>query len=267
MDLGVDLTGWLVLAFGALLVGFGKTAIGGAVTISVIAFATVLPTRESTGALLLLLLLGDAIAVWTYRRDADLPLLTRLIAPVLVGVLAGAAFLQWAPSRWIAPLIGGIVVVMSLMEIGQRLARVLARRRRARSAGDSEAPAAVPGSTDAHSRTAGHAFGSLAGFTTMVANSGGPVMSLYLVRADLPVRGFVGTFAWFFAVVNLMKLPFSIGIGLVRPERFGLLLSLVPLVLLGAALGRWLIGRIRRDVFEWTILLVALASGVVLALR
>ncbi|GAB48825.1 sulfite exporter TauE/SafE family protein [Mobilicoccus pelagius] len=263
----VDLAGWLVLAVGALLVGFGKTAIGGAVTVSVVAFAAVLPTRESTGVLLLLLLLGDAIAVWTYRRDADLPLLTRLIAPVLVGVLAGAAFLQWAPSRWIAPLIGGIVVVMSLMEIGQRLARVLARRGRARSAGDSEGPAAVPGSTDAHSRTAGRAFGSLAGFTTMVANAGGPVMSLYLVRAGLPVRGFVGTFAWFFAAVNLVKLPFSVGLGLVRPERAPLVLSLVPCVVLGAVVGRWMITRIRRDVFERVVLAVALASGIALLLR
>lgn len=80
------------------MVGVGKTAIGGVVTLSVVAFASVLPTRESTGALLVLLLVGDAIAVWTYRRDADLPLITRLIAPVLIGVFLGAAFLAW-PRR------------------------------------------------------------------------------------------------------------------------------------------------------------------------
>lgn len=89
-------------------------------------------------------------------------------------------------------------------------------------------------------------------------------MSLYLVRADLPVRAFVGTFAWFFAAVNLAKLPLSIGIGLVRPERLPLVVSLVPMVLVGAVIGRLIIGRIRRDVFEWLILLTSLVSGLVL---
>lgn len=250
MDLGVDLLAWLALALGALIVGFGKTAIGGAVTISVVLFAAVLPTRESTGVLLVLLMLGDVIAVWSYSRDAHVSVLVRLIVPVVVGIVLGAVFLRFAPAQWLSPVIGGIVVVMSLIEIVQRL-----RRRRAGAAAVSprdEAPTPLGG---------GQGYGSLAGFTTMVANSGGPVMSLYLLRADLSVRRFVGTFAWFFFAVNIVKLPFSIGLGLLRPERIPLLLTLVPAVLLGAALGRWLIGHIPRTAFEWTILLTALLSG------
>lgn len=250
-QLGVDALGWVVLAAGALLVGLGKTAIGGVVTISVVAFATVLPTRESTGVLLVLLMVGDAIAVWTYRRDAHLRLLTRLITPVLVGVVLGALFLAWAPELWVARVIGGIVVAMAAVEIVQRLVRRSAR----------------PAAPRAMSRTVGRGFGSMAGFTTMVANAGGPVMSLYLLRENLAVRGFVGTFAWFFAVVNVVKLPFSIGIGLLRPERLPLILTLVPCVVLGAIAGRILVGRIRRDVFEWVILLTALVSGIALMLR
>ncbi|MDO5627586.1 MAG: sulfite exporter TauE/SafE family protein [Mobilicoccus sp.] len=250
--LGVDALGWAVLAMGAFLVGVGKTAIGGVVTISVVLFATILPTRESTGVLLVLLLIGDAIAVWTYRRDAHMRLLLRLVAPVLVGVVVGALFLAQAPDGWIASAIGSIVVAMASIEIGQRLVRQ---------------PRGQDAPTMTLSRTAGRGFGSLAGFTTMVANAGGPVMSLYLLRENLGVRGFVGTFAWFFAAVNLMKLPFSLGIGLVRPERLPLLLTLAPCVVLGAVVGRLIIGRIRRDVFEWLILLTALISGGVLMVR
>ena len=47
-----------------------------------------------------------------------------------------------------------------------------------------------------------HVFGPLGGFTTMVANAAGPVMSLYFVASRLPVQAVLGTAAWFFLIVN-----------------------------------------------------------------
>lgn len=64
----------------------------------VAAFAAVLPARESTAALLVLLIVGDLVAVWTYRHQADVKALVRLIPTVAVGVVAGAAFL--ADQQW-----------------------------------------------------------------------------------------------------------------------------------------------------------------------
>src|SRR5208283_3682403 len=55
--------------------------------------------------------------------------------------------------------------------------------------------------------------GILAGFTTMVANAAGPVMSLYLLAIGLPKLAFVGTGAWFFLLVNAFKIPFSVKLG------------------------------------------------------
>ena len=45
----------------------------------------------------------------------------------------------------------------------------------------------------------------------MVANAAGPVMSLYLLTARLDKLKFLGTAPWFFLLVNLFKVPFSIG--------------------------------------------------------
>ncbi len=306
---------WALLAVGAAIVGFSKAAIGGAATVAVSIFALVLPTRESTGVLLVLLMFGDLIAIWTYRRHADWPLLVRLVVPVIVGIAVGAVFLAKAPTAWLKPVIGGIVVLMALIELVQRLRRLRAGRRVRHISGNSptrqaeptapaegsleapaegsseepaDEPARTPGAVDppaeARARTPGPVdppaetsartpsavdhkggrgkiFGSMAGFTTMVANSGGPVMSLYLLRADLGVIKFVGTFAWFFFTVNLLKLPVSISLGLVQPSRFALIASLLPAVVVGAVVGRALIAHIPRPVFEWTILLVALGSG------
>lgn len=251
----MDTLSFLALALGAALVGFSKTAIAGAATVSVVIFATVLPTRESTGVLLVLLMVGDAIAVWTYRREANWALIRRLLVPVVLGVVVGAFFLGLAPVGLLTIVIGGIVVAMTLIQAVR-----MWRDSRARRAG---AVSAVPRAAVSGAGHAGGAgiFGSLAGFTTMVANAGGPVMTLYLLRSRLQVRQFVGTMAWFFACVNIIKLPFSLGMGLVSPQRFLLCLSLAPAVVLGAIIGRWLIGRISRPLFEKVVLAVAGLSG------
>jgi uncharacterized membrane protein YfcA len=86
---------WAALAFGAALVGFAKTAIGGVGSIAVAIFALVLPARESTGAVLALLLVGDVVAVVLYRRHADWGLLLRLLPSVLPGLVLGG----WCFSR------------------------------------------------------------------------------------------------------------------------------------------------------------------------
>lgn len=250
MTLGVGLAAWALLALAAFAVGFSKTAISGASMLAIVLFAAVLPVRESTGALLVLLLVGDLVATWTYRRDAQWALLRRLVAPVLVGLAVGAAFLAWAPVTALKPVIGAIVVVMTLVQIWRKWA---AARASAHTTGDAH--------DGQHQQHGGGVFGALAGFTTMVANAGGPVMTLYLLRSRLDVVRFVGTLAWFFFSVNLVKLPISIGLGLVRPSRLLLCLSLVPLVLVGAWVGRQVIARMPREVFEWVVLVVAGLSG------
>ncbi len=84
------------LAAASTLVGFSKTAVSGANTISLAIFAAVLPARESTGVLLPILIVGDLLAVRVYRRHAHWPTLLRLFPAVAVGVVAGTLFLLWA---------------------------------------------------------------------------------------------------------------------------------------------------------------------------
>ncbi|MDQ0939366.1 putative membrane protein YfcA [Streptomyces sp. V1I1] len=78
------------LAAAAVLVGFSKTAVSGANTVSLAIFAAVLPARESTGVLLPVLIVGDVVAVLIYRRHAHWPTLLRLFPAVAAGVVAPA---------------------------------------------------------------------------------------------------------------------------------------------------------------------------------
>lgn len=102
-----------------------------------------------------------------------------------------------------------------------------------------------------------------AGFTTMVANAGGPVMTLYLVAQGVDKKRFLGTAAWFFLGVNLSKLPFSVGLGLVHRDMLMSTAVLAPVVLVG---GVFAIRRIGQRSFDAAVLVASLVSAVALLL-
>lgn len=243
---------WAVLVVGALVVGFSKSALPGSSTVAVGLFALALPPKESTAALLLLLIVGDVTALWMYRREPDIATLVRLIPSVLVGLVVGAAFLALADASAVR---GGIGVILLLL-VGITLWR---RRAAGRAGGPPEATA-----EDAAPPVGGlgrFGYGSLGGFTTMVANAGGPPMSLYFYAMRMPVLTFLGTSAWFFAIVNIIKLPFSIGLGLFTVPYLAMDLVLAPLVVAGALVGRKVARRVPQAVFEKAVLALTVVSA------
>ncbi len=249
----LGLLAWVLLGIGALAVGLSKTALPGVNTVSVAIFAALLPAKESTGALLVLLMVGDACAVWMYRRDADWPAIVRLVPTVIGGLVLGAVFLFLADDEWVRRVIGSILLAMIAVTLAQRAA---ARR-------PGREPGAERQSRLAHQlQTA--TYGTLAGFTTMAANAAGPVMSMYLLASRFSVRRFLGTAAWFFAIVNVIKLPFSISIGLITRPLLLVDLVLVPMVLLGALAGGWLARRIQQDTFDRIIIVVTVLGSLYL---
>ncbi|GHA94068.1 UPF0721 transmembrane protein [Streptomyces tendae] len=248
------LTGWefAALAFAVLLVGFSKTAVSGANTVSLAIFAAVLPARASTGILLPILIAGDVLAVLTYRRHAHWPTLWRLFPAVGVGVVVGTLFLVWADDAVVRTSIGVILLFMAGVTVW--------RRRRADAA---EQPDEVTSRTG---RVKARSYGVLGGFTTMVANAGGPVMSMYLLSAGFRKLGFLGTSAFFFLIVNVSKLPFSAGLGLIDGHSLLLDAVLVVFVVPGAFLGKWAVNRINQRLFERLVIAATVVGGLQLLL-
>ena len=143
------------------------------------------------------------------------------------------------------PIIGVVVILM----LGIGLWRDLATR----------GTAAVPSAWWFAAIT-----GVLAGATTMIANAAGPVMMLYLLAMRLPKDEFLGTGAWFFAVVNWVKVPFSVGLGLITPQSLVFDAVLSAGVLVGAALGIIAARRIPQKVFSVSMQVLTLGSAVML---
>lgn len=236
---------WVVLGLAAVTVGLAKTAIPGGGILPVALFATVLPARTSTAALLLLLIVGDLFALIAYRRHAHWPSLLKLAPAVILGLLVGFAFLAIGDDAVVRRAIGVILLAM--------IALTLWRRRRGAGAG-----------TAAHGIGAASGYGALAGFTTMVANAAGPVMSMYFLAMRTPVQVFLGTSAWFFAIVNLVKVPFLAGIGLFDGAVLLMDAVLVPLVVVGAFAGLWLARRMKQRVFDTIVIGLTIVGAVYL---
>ncbi|UXY31239.1 sulfite exporter TauE/SafE family protein [Streptomyces sp. HUAS TT20] len=249
------ITGWefAALALAALLVGFSKTAVSGANTVSLAVFAAVLPARASTGVLLPVLIVGDLLAVASYRRHAHWPTLWRLFPAVAAGVVLGTLFLVWADDGIVRISIGAPLLLMAAVTV--------CRRRRA---GADEEP--DPVATRA-GRVKARSYGVLGGFTTMVANAGGPVMSLYLLSAGFRKLGFLGTSAFFFLIVNLSKVPFSAGLGLIDGRSLLLDAALAVFVVPGALFGTWAVNRINQRLFEQLVIAATVVGGAQLLLR
>jgi len=241
--LDLDLFGWIVVAVCAVMVGTTKTGMPGLGILIVPLMALVLPTRQSTGILLGILILADLFAVTYHRRNARWGHVLRLLPAAFAGIVAGYFGLRFVNDQQLKPIIGGIVLVM----LGVSYWRTRVRGE------DAQVPTqwwfAV-------------VLGFLAGVTTMMANAAGPVMIIYLLAMRLPKVEFVGTSAWFFFVVNWLKVPFSANLELMTAESVKLNLMMLPFIAIGAVAGIFLLKRIPQKVFNAIVQILAVAAAI-----
>ncbi len=98
----------------------------------------------------------------------------------------------------------------------------------------------------------------------MTANAAGAVMTLYLSASGVEKRRFIGTNAWFFLIVNLVKVPFSVGLGLMHWPDLARAGILAPLILLGGILGYATVRRISQRRFDVAVLLASAIAAIAL---
>jgi len=251
--LAVDLQPWQI-GFGAaaaLLFGFAKTGVPGAGILAIPVMAKIFGGRLSVGATLPLLVFADIFAVAFYRAHAEWDHLKKLTPWVLAGLLIGTWTLKALGDAHTAtdllnPIIGWIVLAMLVVSLLRS------------KLGDRLVPTSKEGVI---------ATGALAGFTTMVANAAGPIMQIYMVATGMAKNKLMGTTAWYFFIFNLTKVPLLILVTLDNPgepmynaQTIHFDLAMLPFILVGALLGRWLLPMIPQKAFNNVILvLTALA--------
>jgi hypothetical protein len=226
---------WILVGVGAVTVGLNKAGLMGAATINVVIMANMFGAMLSTGIVLPMLIIADIVAVIYYRRHADWPVVLKLIpwslVGVAIGVFVGARISDEVFRRVLAAVVLTSVLLLAYSEFRGKPLRV------------------------SHRWWTSAILGLLAGFTTMVGNAAGPIMTLYLFSMGYDKNQFIGSAAWYFFIVNLLKVPFHLFIwGTITWETFQLDLILAPIIVAGAFLGLYLVKKIKEKPYRALVL-------------
>lgn len=229
--LDMELTGFVLLICAAVVIGFSKTGITGASLPAVAMIAYSFDGKTASGIMLTMLIAADLPAIFRYGRYSKFTEIVRLLPPAVIGIALGTlvgGFLNDAHFK----LLMGIIVLICLLLIlyGQIFKK----------------PLKAPDSKVFH-----FAIGIISGFSSMVGNAAGPIFSVYLLSMSLGKNEFIGTAAWFFFTVNLIKVPFHVFMwNTITPDSLKYTLAVLPFILAGALIGIFLIKRINDKYFR-----------------
>jgi uncharacterized protein len=224
-------TFYLMTALVAIMIGLSKGGLGGLMgAMATPLMALVMPADQVIGLLLPVLMIADLFAVASHWRKWDWRHIKLLLPGALIGVVIGTLFIRNAPTQALRVLIGVITLLFTIYKLFEGRLKQAGRYR----------------SRDWH----GLLGGTVAGFSSSVAHTGGPPVSIYMLLQDMSPRVFVATTALFFALLNWMKVPFYAYSGLFDFSQLISILWLLPLLPLGVLAGRWLAVRINKVVFE-----------------
>jgi len=240
MDLNT--TQWAVAVVSALMIGMAKTGLPGVGILCVPLMAMILPSKASTGIVLPMLIFADVFAVGYYHRHAVWPHLVRLMPWALAGIILGYFIMGQISDAQLKPIIGIIVLAM----LGVNCFRDYL---------NSDNPT-IPTQWQFAAM-----LGLAAGVTTMLANAAGPIMIIYLLAMRLPKNEFIGTGAWYFLILNWVKVPFSMHLGLITAASLKFNLILFPCVAIGAAAGIFLLRWIPQKIFNFAVQILAVLAA------
>ena len=189
-----------------------------------------------------MLITGDIVAAKHYRKNVDWKHLWKLFPWVAVGIVCGVYVGNKITADWFRYLIA-IAIFVGLMPMIMK------------GKGDKE-------SKYPNTWWFSALFGLAAGFFTMVGNAAGALMSVYLLSMHLPKNNFIGTRAWFFLIVNVVKVPLHVSFwGTITVKTITLNASMIPIILIGAFVGIKIVKKINEKAYRYFIItLIVLAA-------
>ncbi len=239
--------GWMIVFIAATLIGMSKTGIQGMTTLAIPFTALAFGAKESTGVILPLLCFSDIIAVSYYRRQAEWRCILKVLPMAIIGFFIAIGVDKLIPSSQFKYLMAFSILTVIGVMIWQKYRK------------NSTMWVRNP--------FVSGAFGLLGGFTTMIGNAAGPVMAVYLLSLQLPKYSFVGTNAWFFLVINLLKMPLQIWVWHnITSSTLLIDACCIPFMLVGALIGIWFVKKLPEKKYRMFITIVTILSTLLLLL-
>lgn len=246
---------WVMVGAGIIIQGIGKSGFAGVNVLTIPLMVLVMPVEKVVACLLPLLVLLDLNAIYHHWDNKSWKHIKAICIPALAGILAGASLWWWigqegveAYSVALKRFIGIIAIVFAVYILARERALHWVEKLR-------------PGPKSAIG------VGLLSGFTSTLAHAAGPIVSLYVFAQGMGKSMFVGTVAWIFTFINISKLPFFFGIGLIDRKILLFDLTLVWLVPIGSYMGKWMHDRISEQIFNRIIMVMVLFAGIQLVIN
>ena len=236
---------WAILALSALFIGMSKTGVQGITLLAVPYMAMAFGAKESTGIILPMLCLADIIAVAYYKRIADWKVVAKLLPTAIFGFFVAIFVDKLIPTNEFRQLMGWTLVLALVVMIWSE----------------------VFGKENKWMKKWWYAaiFGLLGGFTTMIGNAAGPVMSVYLLSMRKEKMEYIGINAWFFLVVNFLKILLQIFVWEnISVSTISLNLLMLPFIVLGAWLGIRIVKLFPEKAFRKFIQIVTILSVIMM---
>ena len=239
----ISLTSWILATLAAFVIGMSKAGIKGIAVINVTFMALAFGAKESTGMVVPLLILADIFAVIYYNRHTQWSYVFKVLPWMVFGLIIGVFIGKDLPESLFRIGMAVIIIITVFMMYWW----------------DRKKVKTVP----THWTFSG-AMGTLAGITTMVGNLAGAFSNIYFLAMRLPKNHFIGTAAWLFLIVNVLKLPFHFFVWkTITWESLLLNVKLLPGIFLGFFVGIRIIKLINEEFFR-KMILVLTALGALL---
>lgn len=249
---------WTLVIVSCVCFGISKTGLTGISMAAVPLFALIFGAKASTGVILPLLCFADLIAVIYYRRHAEWKYVLALLPWALAGFVLALAVDHFISSDRGFKLLMGICIIASL-------AVMFWNDYRAKKAKGAEGEAALDTAQPGSSQWYSALFGILGGFSTMIGNTAGPILSIYLLSMRLPKESFVGTAAWFFLILNYLKIfPQAFLWHNISPATLKFDLLMIPCILIGIWLGILFVKKVSDAQYRLAVYVLTLASALLL---
>jgi len=228
-----------------LLVGTSKAGLKGVNIVVVALLVQVYDAKEQTGILLPLLIFGDVLAVTYYRRHTKWIYLAKLLPAMIIGVILAAILGDRLDAGAFKIWLGIIVLVSAVILFWREM----------RSTNDFPQGLWFAGS-----------LGVAGGFASMIGNLAGAFANMFFLATRMPKNEIIGTSAWLFFILNLVKVPFHIwSWETINMNSLQSSLIILPSLLIGFWVGLKIVGLINEKVYRY-ILFAATAIGAILIL-
>jgi uncharacterized membrane protein YfcA len=259
----LNLTHWSLLALGSLIMGMSKGGLPGAGNLTVAIYALALEDALgpvgvplSVGLLLPVLIAADLTATLVYRKHTDWKFIIRLLPCFIIGTILGWLVFDYFQGgddkvRQLKYVIGGILLSMTVLHF------IVKFRKRVSPNNIFEEGIMPKGSI-----VLGLFFGLLGGVATMLANAAGPVAQLYLLAMGLPKYAFIGTSAWLFLIVNVIKIPFMVDLQIITLDSMSVSWWMFIPAIIGAAIAPMIVKYINQNLFERLVWFFIVLAGI-----